>query len=518
MSKVSVDITNVLPIAPLEGRGASREPSGRFADQLENATKTNASANRERTRQDNRSSDVESSSRADAQVADSQELSSQDQLESTREHDVSSDDKNETGDLVASSEVSTHETNEAPAIALDVAQSVSTVIDVSSAGVVEAGVTEQTNGRGKKTSGEVEAERERKGALAVELSDNVSDGILQSVDTVHDSEITEESEPGATLEIVAKSTGSNVKAGNEVTTQAELVPEETTGNQSDVSVVPGSVDGRQTDAQSASEEHASPAQFQATSKELSGENSEDSQGQDQDKPDRLATNETKVKPATVKNQPIEFELESSAKDKVESLHREEIAGAETSLKHEGAPPERTENASPLSRIAAGSFATSRGESTQSNELPRVDASRFTSRVSGAVKAAQQRGGEIKLRLSPPELGSLQIKLTMSEGVMTASLETETAAAKNLLLDNLPALRERLAEQEIRVDKFDVDVRQEGKSQEDWAAGERGKNKESQQDDKGEPSDSGRGSTGEEDRESSASQVGTIGTDEINLVA
>ena len=126
--------------------------------------------------------------------------------------------------------------------------------------------------------------------------------------------------------------------------------------------------------------------------------------------------------------------------------------------------ETTNNAnSNLSRIAAGRVDSQTTEATE-NSGPRVDAARFVSRVSGAFQAAQERGGEVRLRLSPPELGVLQIKLTVSEGVLNASLETENAAARNVLLDNLPALRERLAEQEIRVEKFDVDVRQEGGSE------------------------------------------------------
>jgi flagellar hook-length control protein FliK len=64
-------------------------------------------------------------------------------------------------------------------------------------------------------------------------------------------------------------------------------------------------------------------------------------------------------------------------------------------------------------------------------------------------------------LSPPELGALRIELNVKDGVMSASLQTENANARRLLLDHLPALRDRLAEQNIRVDRFDVDVRQEG---------------------------------------------------------
>lgn len=102
--------------------------------------------------------------------------------------------------------------------------------------------------------------------------------------------------------------------------------------------------------------------------------------------------------------------------------------------------------------------------------PKVDASRFVSRVTRAFEAAEQRGGVVQLRLSPPELGAMRIELSVQQGVLSAHLETETAAAKSLLLDNLPALRERLAAQDIRVERFDVDVRQESTGgQPDWQA-------------------------------------------------
>jgi flagellar hook-length control protein FliK len=94
-------------------------------------------------------------------------------------------------------------------------------------------------------------------------------------------------------------------------------------------------------------------------------------------------------------------------------------------------------------------------------VPTIDRARFVQRVSRAFQTAHAREGQIQLRLSPPELGSLRISITVHEGVVSAKVEVETAAARNVLLDNLPALRERLAEQEIRIEKFDVDVRRDG---------------------------------------------------------
>jgi flagellar hook-length control protein FliK len=100
---------------------------------------------------------------------------------------------------------------------------------------------------------------------------------------------------------------------------------------------------------------------------------------------------------------------------------------------------------------------------QSEGGPQIDRPRFVQRVEGALRAAQQRDGRVQVRLAPPELGSLRIELAVQNGVMTAKLEAETPAARNALLDNLPALRERLAEQNIRVEKFDVEVRRDPQS-------------------------------------------------------
>jgi flagellar hook-length control protein FliK len=92
--------------------------------------------------------------------------------------------------------------------------------------------------------------------------------------------------------------------------------------------------------------------------------------------------------------------------------------------------------------------------TNLNEVDRV---RFVQRVTRAVMSAAERGGDIRLRLSPPELGSIKLEVIVREGVMNARLETQTEAAKSILLDNLQALRERLAQQDIKIDRFDVDV-------------------------------------------------------------
>jgi flagellar hook-length control protein FliK len=116
---------------------------------------------------------------------------------------------------------------------------------------------------------------------------------------------------------------------------------------------------------------------------------------------------------------------------------------------------------PLGRAMRSVTGNNRGQQSSETELPHVDPARFVGRVAKAFLTANERGGTLQLRLNPPELGSLKLQLSVKDGVMSAQVETENANARRVLLEHLPMLRDRLADQNIRVDRFDVDVRQEG---------------------------------------------------------
>lgn len=92
--------------------------------------------------------------------------------------------------------------------------------------------------------------------------------------------------------------------------------------------------------------------------------------------------------------------------------------------------------------------------------------RFQHRIDKAFELASQRDGEIRLRLSPPQLGSLKVELKLDGEVMHARLETETDAARQLIVDSLPGLRDRLAEQGIRIETFEVDLYKDQSSSQD----------------------------------------------------
>jgi flagellar hook-length control protein FliK len=170
-------------------------------------------------------------------------------------------------------------------------------------------------------------------------------------------------------------------------------------------------------------------------------------------PGRSDTNNSAAKSPAV---PVANVTQDTAKDPAKSETTDESVGPK------GVHGTRSDaQVHPLARLQRGNTFAARGSRDAKNEdVPRVDATRFVSRVAKAIHTAQERGGTLQLRLSPPELGAMRLELLVQDGVLAAKLETETPAARRVLLDHLPVLRERLAEQNIRIERFDVDVRQE----------------------------------------------------------
>lgn len=124
--------------------------------------------------------------------------------------------------------------------------------------------------------------------------------------------------------------------------------------------------------------------------------------------------------------------------------------------------DRSHVGEPSQPVAHRDFGVGRTQTSENAaSLSQGDRLRLVQRVARAVQTAEQRGGELKLRLSPPELGSLRLQVHLTDGALSARIETDNPAAKQVLIDNLPALRERLAEQNIRVEKFDVDLSNSG---------------------------------------------------------
>ncbi|MBI1247364.1 hypothetical protein GC197_05895 [bacterium] len=99
------------------------------------------------------------------------------------------------------------------------------------------------------------------------------------------------------------------------------------------------------------------------------------------------------------------------------------------------------------------------KSTQAKQRPRLDPKqqvRLINRVARAVQTTPP-GQSIKIRLNPSELGQLKVEIKIEGGNMTAKIEAENPATRHVLMENLPQLRDRLAENNIHVQQFEVDL-------------------------------------------------------------
>ena len=146
--------------------------------------------------------------------------------------------------------------------------------------------------------------------------------------------------------------------------------------------------------------------------------------------------------------------DSSSATSAPSTPEADVAAA-ASMTSEASGKEASDPATRLS----GQFAARRtAEPLSDIELNESERARFVQRVAGAFSRTRGEDGTIRLRLAPPELGTLQLEVKLRDGVMVARLETETNEARQLLLQNLPMLRERLGQQEITIEQFDVELR------------------------------------------------------------
>jgi flagellar hook-length control protein FliK len=153
----------------------------------------------------------------------------------------------------------------------------------------------------------------------------------------------------------------------------------------------------------------------------------------------------------------ELSAEAGSQDDETSQHRSRDRNSSVVQKVDSA---RSENAS-IPPTTANRFAqqltTQGAERSAGMQISEADHRRFVDRVARALPTAEGRGGTLRLRLSPPELGALRLEVKVLNGALTARVEAETPLARSLLLDSLPVLRERLEDQGVRVDQFDVDL-------------------------------------------------------------
>ena len=83
--------------------------------------------------------------------------------------------------------------------------------------------------------------------------------------------------------------------------------------------------------------------------------------------------------------------------------------------------------------------------------------RVIQRIARSFNRISAEGGTINLRLHPEHLGSVSVQVRLEGRSLSARLSTETTAARDAIMQDLPALRQRLADQGFDVTKFQVEV-------------------------------------------------------------
>lgn len=79
------------------------------------------------------------------------------------------------------------------------------------------------------------------------------------------------------------------------------------------------------------------------------------------------------------------------------------------------------------------------------------------RVADAVRQSQSTGQQLRIRLSPPELGTLQIEVSLKNGEYAAKLEVQNSSAQKVINDNIAQLKEALAKTGVSLDRIDVHI-------------------------------------------------------------
>jgi flagellar hook-length control protein FliK len=102
----------------------------------------------------------------------------------------------------------------------------------------------------------------------------------------------------------------------------------------------------------------------------------------------------------------------------------------------------------LSAVAPGAAPSS----TSSSENAAANRASIVKAISGQLLPS---GGTMQIRLDPPELGVLQVTVTVKEGVISASFETSNDDATKMLSHSLGQLKQALEAQGISVDTLHV---------------------------------------------------------------
>ena len=152
---------------------------------------------------------------------------------------------------------------------------------------------------------------------------------------------------------------------------------------------------------------------------------------------------------------------------------------------------RVETVSQTLRQEAASLRQAAGQETHTQmerTLTLANQKEVFDKISAIARLNQQGGSsEISLKLEPDHLGMMRVRITVNDNqAVNARIQVESHEARSLIENTLQQLKDSLAEQGLKVEKFSVDVRQ-NQNQEQGQQYSAASGRDSSQRFKGEPS-------------------------------
>jgi hypothetical protein len=122
-----------------------------------------------------------------------------------------------------------------------------------------------------------------------------------------------------------------------------------------------------------------------------------------------------------------------------------------------APLQGTESASNVTTDAVH-FEISE-ETADTGEATRAEQERMINRIANTIAQSENSGRTtVRLRLYPPELGTLRVEVASRNGEVTARIETSTDGARQVLNANLSGLRDTLRSAGVNMRDMEVSYR------------------------------------------------------------
>jgi flagellar hook-length control protein FliK len=90
----------------------------------------------------------------------------------------------------------------------------------------------------------------------------------------------------------------------------------------------------------------------------------------------------------------------------------------------------------------------------------ADRARLVHRIAKAFQRMGVDGGQVRLRMHPDDLGSVQLDMQISGRKVSATVTADNEEARLLLQGSLPELRQRLESQGLTVERLEVEKRAE----------------------------------------------------------